>query len=610
MQAPLSLQKLVQELPDNEGWRLIDVSGIVYTKNGYDLNLLFQRVARASELIQNEQFSELTRFKQIQGAPVNIKANVSFARIFTIGSIWWKNPENKPLLPDYFGSYRLTNNFLSVDPKKITLDQYIQATYIPKWRINKAVHYSSAPAIVYELESPLYHHKTAVGDIVLKDIGSLASTNFIIFHSYEIYRYCLSSCEIDDLNERALISSLYFNEKGENKLFNWAPINENTKFKPYEKPVYLLNSRDERNIEIIGNTFWKIEYRNLLRELQNSLKLQELNNFSVLSGLPISNVLDSHFTAKRVYRISDGAAGLLVFRIRSIKDDYSFSYKAMKPETNSNDGTNQGGVTVSKPQPTIDDGVGVDFDNTVTTFPHNPTIDLIVPDETMDLLNPVPSVLITSPGTYKVSDTTNSNIKDSTPGNNSVNPPGGNIGTNGGGLRPRPVLPPTCYFDLFVEICEKIKLKLEASGIQCTMQFCNDVPFFDRSAGYVTYQNLPFATDTFKSLKLKIYVVELEIKGNYLYLIEKFTVQDGIVRNAGRAWLYARPAYARIISEELKVLIEASLKKRVSNRDRLAPDLQLNHAHKDSDLVIQRDIAIEKNANKISKNIIEYLMKV
>lgn len=609
----MKISDLITPFPDDFAYRLVDVRTIHRNGIQYEVELVFQRLNK----IQNESFTKKD-FKKLDSfyvGKLEVKScSIKYIRLFVIGSVW----HNDTKIPEisYLTHYKINeSHFLKGDPEKGLIGDFFDDKVPIKFTDSDKTQYFNSQIVLYNLKSPLFHHKKEGGKIPLKnekpEWETDTLTTFLAFYSYEIYRYFFTCFGASDLNQRLLTSNLTNNLVSENEIYDQSKSGYNEEKKSFL--IHLKSNKDAMNTPLIGNIASSNSFRTQMINVANQVSLNN-NPFQVFDRLPIGKFRQISFLAKRVKKKNSDDWGLLIFKIEECKGYQEFDYipiihVSVKTNPPSNDpgggntslgGTKPGGGGI---KPEIKDDSPPNYIGNYNQERH---------DDWMDLLKPNDDVSVKKPITIKHG-TNLGGGKDSSGGDSTSDTPPDKI---------KIPVNPLDYLSFFPEIIELIKKSFETKTgfiLHSSYLTLNDDSLcFENEDNIIDGGDLKFITSN-KGRNLYLYVVQLTLQqadpdlSRYFYLLAKRPQNS--IRKQGRTWLYSYSDFKGIQHNEKEV--QKIIKKYIgktenSNYDRREPDHKFNHLMSEENMkkgydTIKHDAAkanhVEKIVNKIIKSL-------
>lgn len=603
--------------PDDGGYRLTSVQSVKKEGNLYNLNLIFHKIPKAREIYSNSHSKIRNTLRIFKSGPSIIrKSNVSYARLFVIGSIWWNEGEPMVVLPDYSFRYLFDSSVFDLTQPVLTdtsifTDKHAMiGKYID---IKDGEEKSSIPRIIlFDLKETVYHHQKENGMFPLKvntpNWPDPAYTEFIAFHSYEVYRYFFTSYSITDLNERMMFPQFNSRTIGENKMYD----PKRTIYTDQKYPVYLKEYYDLKDVVTIGNIAYYSDFRNPLRIMQNYLNKRNYYFFSAIERLPVSKFKSMTVSAIRVTRSSDGAEGLLVMQIHKCSEYLNHGYIPVVPQSNNNPlSSGQVGSRGSKASGTPH-GSEPRVDNNNTSGMGAATIGLNL-SGIEDLLKPSFDVNVENL-IYEHHDSKGNSYFSEEPNDNNIVSPPGNYG-NGGGSRPKEKIDvkQTSYFKLFSEIVEKTCKALQSKDLHAEAKYLDQEFNLVNSKFEIDCNTLKNYIKSEPNPNWSLFLAQIKIEHNntqkYFYLFEKNSKKF----SSGRTWLYSFPKFQVHNEENIPFKIKEFLNEKInSDNNRLEPDQKYNHSQSKKDdtgsriyTEVDKKEAINSHVKKISNRILE-----
>ena len=623
----IEVSDLLENFPDESGWRLINISRIFKYRSSYKISLEFQRFNKVKEYFNSGESGLL---KQL---PVDktfvTSTNIANARLFPVGSIWFNNPEYQVILPNYFGRYSLRRNIINQDRlfrEKIT--DYLNVKDIPNVMEGEQRRGAYSWIVGYEFERPLYHNKKKGGRVPLEvspEFKGAHSSHFIAFYSAEVYRFFLTGFGITDVNERLIYPGSI---ETQDEIYSLCrkPTKEIQDKVKHKFPVFLKKASDKRSIETIGNMIYLPEFKKQMRRVQNAVNESNKGNFWAIDGLPITNYKRMNFAAKVVTN-SAGKKGLLVMMIDSCIGYTDNSYKPIVPvkQKNSSGAGSSGGkgnrdnVETDDERPNYNDdnttGVGEEEDINASGFES-----ILAPQNEIEVEDDL----------YEYFDSGGNSVYfGDKPNLDELNPPGNN--PDGSGKKGRATRKVTLfdYFEIFPEIVQRISghenlLKKGLAAKARYFKISEEDFYYSNSATEILGAKIK-AISSEKKSKFKLYALELSVnKTKTFYLFERVLINDKgeIVPSQSRTWLYANSEGSRISKEDFIHKIEILLKirntpKSLKVNSLVSKGFNHNHERKISvsdkeekkDIPITKEEAISFHSNKISAEISKAFFK-
>lgn len=603
--------------PDNEGYRLNDIQKVERKNNTYILLLTFQKIENARNDYESSNFKSLRDFNS--GKTILRIGNIAYSRLFVIGSVWWN--EGKPLAipPIYLGRYSFDSkiigerNLVLSDTSYFQDDHSIGMKYI--YQGENQTRYANM--LCFELSTPLFHHKKK------EDVFPLYShippwekptdTNFIAFHSYEVYRYFFTSYGITDLNARMLFPQFNPNSPTENLLFDPMESVE----KDGKHFVHLRKSYDLEDTSVLGNIAYYNAFKAIIRKMQNYLNKLNSFDFDSIENLPVSRFKQMQVSAVRVRRKSDGVEGLYVVQIHSCSGYIGHDYTPVVPIIDTTapkrPGTSGGGRGTRGPK----EGVGPKVNHDTTTGMGTDTIDLDL-FGLEQLLTPNQDIVLDETLHKLVHEDGSFSLFPSDPNGEPILPPGPHPDDKG--LRPKNNInvERTNYFEFFPEIVELICAKIKSLQLSVSHSYLGDDLLYHPNARIIDATKIKTITLTEEDPKWELYVAEIRVSGpdaaaRYYYLFEKYSE----TYTSSRTWLFSQLNFAPFSKENdlISSIKEFLLEQRNSDLLRKEPNNKFNHLQSkeagkkengDKDYVsVEKDEALNKHIQKICSRILK-----
>lgn len=598
----MKISDLITPFPDDFAYRLVDVRTIQRNGIKYEVELVFQRLNK----IQNESFTKKD-FKKLDSfyvGKLEVKScSIKYIRLFVIGSVW----HNDTKIPEisYLTHYKINeSHFLKDDPEKGLIGDFLDNRIPIKFTDSDKTQYFNSHIVLYNLESPLFHHEKEGGKIPLKNEKPKWETDilttFLAFYSYEIYRYFFTCFGISDLNERFLTSNLTNNLVSENEIYNQSQSGYDEEKKSFL--IYLKSNKDAMNTPLIGNIASSNSFRTQMINFSNQVSLSN-NPFQVFDSLPLSKFKQFSFLAKRVKKKNSDDWGLLIFKIEECKGYQEFIYQPIihvADNTSTSSGNSGGNNSQEDPKPGENDGFEPEIknDSSGNSNGSNQATD----NNWENLLSPNDDVEVTEPEIRKYY------------GSGGFNPVGGGTPPPGD-TKTKIKVDPLDYFSFFPEIILKIKEGLSIKGFESMIAYLDpeNIQQFISKPVTIDDEHCKFG---YKNQKL--YVVQVTIQhsmdqASYFYLFAK--QQKDSIGKQGRTWLYSLDDFKSVEKNEKevkKLMNNYIYKTEKSNYKREEPDHKFNHLTSEEDfekgyITTDSEIAkanhVEKIVNKIIKSL-------
>lgn len=623
----MKVSELIGPFLDDSCYRLVQVRTIEKKNNhAYVAILVFQRLSQP----QNEGYlhADLTSLTSFHLGKTEVReCPLAYLRIFVIGSIW-HNRTDVPILPKptYSKRYLIKDaSFLTgtIDTGLIT--SMVEAQNLPIYRTIKDPSDKSIKkvpfesyAIRYNLEQPFYHHKGIENTIPLQknkpSWKTDVKTEFLIFHSYEIYRYFLTAYGISDLNTRLLSSDL--KSEQENKIY----VPESTFYNPdfNQFLVHLKYRRDLKQTWLIGNVASMKKYRELALSTAQHVNMR-LNPIEHIKELPIDQFKELQVIADRV-KGTDGRYGLVIYEIQKCTGYQNYTYRPIVPmpqhdETDKKPTGGNGGSRKPKSGKTDETEPEIIRDETANPKkPHEVEGDwniMFISNDEHDVTPPM----------YKHYSEDDGFFLDENENDNEVAPPGDENPKPGKhSTKEKIPVDPTDYFSFFPEIVEGIIKYIEKEQYKCVPAYLNENFVFDEQICYLIEREVK---DLDADGDQIFYVIQLTVSSvrftdeRYLYLFAQR--HESKISSQGRTWLYSLDQFICASTvEDIPSLLQIYLyKDRNSNPKRKEPDLRFNHLSskaigpkgaKKTYIKVDIEDAKKNHVEKIGKKIVSALL--
>ncbi len=601
---------LDSSFPDNEGYRLVDVYKIEPKNKSFHLLLTFQKIEKARIKyggIDSYMRNSLRKFPSSDS--ILRIANISYARFFVVGSIWWNEGEPQGVLPDYLTKFSINSEQINWNSAKSYSSSKFAETQSMgiKYNNRKGILTERYPKVLcYELNESLFQQtkKNNIAPLISGEQTweSQLKVDFIAFHTYEIFRYFFTSLSITDLNER--LCSFQFGENSDNQLYN----EENSKKIDSNNFVHLKKEYDQQDVNLLGNIIYLPKFKETISKIQSRLNVENYYYFHFINFFPAEGFDSMNFTATKVIRSSDNAVGLLILQLHSCKGYTNLAYTPIVPLSKSDGKTPSSSNSKRIINGGIKPGVVPVVQNRETTSMHSTNLEIdfnqfFKNDELsndINILDPFYSIE-NGAGGYTIIDNDE----------NIISPPSSfPEDKNGRRITNKIDVEPTIYFEFFTEIITKLTQTLNKRGLFADVDYLNENLIFDSTETIIKCENIKTKIKDEHSANWFTYVVRLRIlhQGVYKYyhVFEKYSNKY----SSSRTWLYSFPSFKESNEINLMEKINNFLNKNSSsNPGNLEPDERFNHlsSNKTGDKKyekVKREDAINKHVEKLSNRIL------
>lgn len=556
-------------LPDDRAWRLVDVKNIFRYKDGfYSTFAFFQKMSdTVIQKYRNNDDSEGYVKRYYSSQIKAVKTSIEFVRCFPIGSIWQKG--QSPIFPSYFGIYDLNGaSIKGLDAVNGMTKDFIEGSFISS-SFNKPI---ESDCIFFDLKKPLYVKELANGTSNLTKREGGSEISFICFHSYEVYRYFLTSRVGGTLNHRILSSGPRKGKLGENLIYD----PKKTETVNGENLVYLKEKQDLPNLYLIGNIAFDAKFKSATNHICSRVLAKSDRTFKDLE-FPIETFKKMRIYAKRVKKkrpenVSKDYKdkwGLLVYQIESAEGFYNKRYKAIFQEELAELGSEGNARVKIKNAKKPNNEKDIDMDNPVnpegdpTPIEDNGLFNIMNPELDVEI-PPLKLEVVDKDGNIRLVEVEDDKDEEPTP----VGPtgePGDKKGSNVTIYVDR-----IDYYKLFNQIAERLSKRLESVYGEAKISWLNDTSYFDSSI----HENLWNHTENLKKIKqiAKYSSVQIKVAGGYIYLFDK---EFDCSPSEDRTWLMAFPEYREIAEIEIR----PTCKKFLFDRDRTGKIINLTESN-------------------------------